>query len=149
MTTEPLSPHLPAPVQRLGSAVLLQGSVVRDAAYLVAVGIRALKARDGIGPTPTWLELHRELKTAAGVSSANGTGSRVGAADLASLSAEVIGTAEAAGLLGVTERQMRKLASRFGGARAGRVHLFDRDAIEAEAHRRDEERRRDRPGSAA
>ena len=35
-------------VQRMGSAVLLQGSATADAAYLIKVGISVLARRDGI-----------------------------------------------------------------------------------------------------
>ena len=53
------------PVQRLGSAVLLQGPAVADAAYLVAVGLRALSRRDGVAPMSRWLVLQRHLKAVA------------------------------------------------------------------------------------
>ena len=60
------------PVHRLGSAVLLQGPAVADAAYLVAVGLRALSRRDGVAPMSRWLVLQRHLKAVADLVSDTG-----------------------------------------------------------------------------
>ena len=125
------------PVHRLGSAVLLQGPAVADAAYLVAVGLRALSRRDGVAPMSRWLVLQRHLKAVADLVSDTGNADLPQDHDEAPLELEDLISTEAASMLGLTERQMRNLASQLGGRRAGRrAWVFDRALVELEASRR-------------
>jgi hypothetical protein len=55
----------PPAIQKLGSAVLLEGPAVADAAYLISVGLRALQRRGGVAPMSRWLVLQRQLRAVA------------------------------------------------------------------------------------
>lgn len=124
-------------VQRLGRAVLLQESGVTDAAFLVRVGIAALRQRDDIPPQPTWLVILRELR-AAELSRA----SAVGNAEVPDVESqrewesESIDTKEASRMLQVSERQVRNLAANLSARRVGSSWTFDRSLVAAEARRR-------------
>ena len=126
----------PPAIQKLGSAVLLQGPAVADTAYLISVGLRALQRRDGVAPMSRWLVLQRQLRAVADLAD-TGNAELPQDHDEASLGLEdLISTAEAAEMLKVTEPQMRNLVSQFGGRRAGRAWVFDRALVELEAKRR-------------
>jgi len=121
-------------VQRLGSAVLLQGPAVADAAYLVAVGVRTLARRDGVA-IARWLTLQRALQQVAAAD--HGHADVLGVVDEEALLAEeLVSTKEAAHMLRLTERQVRRIAACLGGRHAGRALVFDRSAVQAEAARR-------------
>jgi hypothetical protein len=126
------------PVQRLGSAVLLQGPAVADTAYLVAVGLRALQRRDGVAPMRRWLTLQHLLKAAADSLTSDSGDAAVGSLDDPALlpAEELINTKQAAALLGLTERHTRTLAVQLGARHAGRALVFDRQMVALEANRR-------------
>lgn len=128
-------------VQQLGDAVLLQGPAVADAAFLVGLGLRALRCRDGVAPRSRWIELHRSLHDIAAETSADcrysGNTAMPELDEKTSLVAETsISTREAATILRLKERQVRNLADQLGAQRVGRALLFDRGLVMAEALRR-------------
>lgn len=124
-------------VQRLGEAVLLQESAVSDAAFLVRVGIAALRQRDGIPPQPGWLSLLHELRSAdLDRASASGNTEVPPGRSSPEWEPESIDTEEAARMLQISDRQVRNLASVLGGQRIGRSWAFDRGLVVAEARRR-------------
>ena len=131
------------PVTRLGTAVLLQSTAVRDVAFLIRVGIREIARRDGISAHQRWLHLQRQLDEAAGntriaAESADDGNGQLPIPEVAEeLDPEVlINTEEAALMLGLKARQVRNLATRLGARRAGRALVFDRGLIQAEARHR-------------
>ncbi len=121
-------------VQRLGSAVLLQGPAVVDVWHLVALGVRAAR-RDGIGLARVD-HLQAELAAAAAeVRATSGTGQ----CDVAQVPAratcdpsEPLSTREAADLLGLSPRQTQRMARTLDAhqLRSGRL-IFDRGAVDA------------------
>lgn len=124
-------------VQTLGSAVLLQGPALQDAAFLVAVGVRALSNRDGVAPMPRWLTLQAQLKRASDLVADDGTAELPEAQHLPRLAEDqLISTREAADMLKISERQVRNLAADLGARRAGRALVFDRELVQLEADRR-------------
>ena len=88
-------------MQRLGSAVLLQGAAVADTSYLIAVSLRTLQRRDAVAPMRRWLTLRHLLKTAADSLTSDSGDEVVGPlADPASLLLEeLIDTKQAAAML--------------------------------------------------
>jgi hypothetical protein len=141
-------------LQTLGSAVLLQGPAVADAAYLVAVALRTLAGRDGVAPMPRWLTLQAQLKRASDLVADDGSEevpearhmppltedqliNTREAADMPPLTEDqLINTREAADMLKITERQVRNLAADLGARRAGRALVFSRELVRLEASRR-------------
>lgn len=134
-------------VQQLDVAVLLQGPALLDVHYLVALGVREVKRRDGINPSPRLVELQRCLASAVGRYRA--AVSLAGHADVPDHAAptgsehpgpeDLLTTREAAVILNICERHVRRLAPELGGAtRRGGVLLFDRGAVEALAATRAE-----------
>lgn len=126
------------PVQQLGSAVLLQGRAVIDVHYLVAIGVRETTRRDGISPSPRLQALLKVLASAARDLQAE---SAVGPADVRieadaepSTVLDDTTTAEAATMLGISSRQVRRLAHELGGHQVRGAWIFPRGAIES-AHR--------------
>lgn len=136
---------LPAPpVQRLGTAVLLQGGAVLDVLALADRGIRLTTRVDGINPPARVLELLDVLRQAA-ADLRDGTAQRrqAAVAELADRtdSTAWIGSEEAAELLGLSVRQVQRLASSLEAVRGpGRVWLFDPLTVEAYAADRESRR---------
>lgn len=137
-------------VQRLGSAVLLQGPAVHDLAYLVGLGLRYRSTVDGTAPAQHHLQLLSLLADMAEATLTpdvreQGTSdvrSEVGSSDL---KVKRVDTAAAARLLGITTRQTRRLASHLGGRRVKGNWSFDRAAVVAEAQRRSQTTMREGP----
>jgi hypothetical protein len=124
-------------VQTLGSAVLLQGPAVADAAYLVAVALRTLASRDGVAPMSRWLTLQAQLKRASDLVADDGSEEVPEARHMPPLTEDqLINTREAADMLKITERQVRNLATDLGARRAGRALVFSRELVRLEASRR-------------
>ncbi len=133
---------MPTPaVQRLGSAVLLQGPAVADVAFLVGLGMRYRARVDGTAPSAH----HRAL-----LSTLNDTAEATLAADVRDGHTDVrhhadasqsdgvgVDSETAARLMGISMRQVCRLAPELGGRRVGRVWTFDRAAVlAAVAHRK-------------
>ena len=121
-------------VQRLGSAVLLQGPAVVDVWHLVALGVRAAR-RDGIGLARVD---HLQAVLAAAAAEVRAT-SGTGQCDVAQVPAratcnpsEPLSTREAADLLGLSPRQTQRIARTLAARqlRSGRL-IFDRGAVDA------------------
>jgi len=121
-------------VQRLGSAVLLQGPAVVDVWHLVALGVRAAR-RDGIGLARVD---HLQAVLAAAAAEVRAT-SGTGQCDVAEVPAratcdpsEPLSTREAADLLGLSPRQTQRMARTLDAhqLRSGRL-IFDRGAVDA------------------
>jgi hypothetical protein len=122
-----------------GGEVLLQGATLRLVAGLVGQGLAA-RRRDGYRPSAMELEVTEALRRAAAMS-------RPGHADVPEAapersSGQAISSAEAARILEVSPRQVRRLTGELGGRRtvAGPLE-FDLAAIEAEAARRQQQRK--------
>jgi len=121
-------------VQRLGSAVLLQGPAVVDVWHLVALGVRAAR-RDGIGLARVD---HLQAVLAAAAAEVRAT-SGTGQCDVAQVPAratcdpsEPLSTREAADLLGLSTRQTQRMARTLDARqlRSG-VYIYDRTAVDA------------------
>ena len=116
----------------LGSGqVLLRGPAVVDVWRLAAVGARVTEQRDGIARparvSALLAALEAEARTAM---SANGHADVRDEADEAPCAVyDHIDTREAATLVGVSERQLRRVAGELGGRRCGRGWLFDRAQV--------------------
>lgn len=134
-------------LQRLGSAVVLQGQMLAELRWALAMGLQAMSKRDGYVP-PSLYALQSELKRAiaardieSGNHSDEGSGNAAkgNAENVAQLTKrEWIGSAEAASLLGLQPRQVRNLRDLLGGRKKGKALVFHRAAVEAEAERRKE-----------
>jgi len=129
-------------LQRFGGMVMVQGPAVTHAYYLVSVGLRAV--RRGTAPIPSrFLLLQAELAAAAAEVRASATGQHDGApvAPQQYLEREdTIGTAEAASILGLSNRQVQRLAADLDGRFIGGCWCFDRLAVQAYVAHRDEHR---------
>jgi excisionase family DNA binding protein len=104
--------------------------------------MRSTERLDGITAPPRYRVL-RDMyaETAADIRAA----SEVGSAEVPQLATvtqsdalDLIDTKEAAKMLKLSDRQIRNLADAIGVRRLGRRFLFDRAAVEAYAHRRQE-----------
>ena len=131
-------------VQRLGAAVLLQGPALAEVAYLASLGLRHRAAVDGAPPSVRQRQLLRILADAAEASLALPP-TPGGHADLAagpdleeSMFVGMVGTAEAASVLGVSPRHVRRLARSLDGRRVKGAWTFDRHAVVAYATQRKE-----------
>lgn len=130
---------VPASVQRLGTAVLLQGAAVPALARLAARGLRD-RDRDGMPAPSALLAIVAALDEAADMSAALSTG-HSGHAEMSpartSSRRDALRTDEAARLLGLSPRQVRRLAPDLD-AWHERGHLrYDRAAVETYANQRD------------
>jgi len=119
-------------VQKLGSAILLQGPAVVDAWHLVALRIRAAK-RDGIGLARVD---HLQAVLAAAAAEVRAT-SEPGQRDVAHQASQAVSdpsepltTQEVAAMINLSPRQTQRMASVLGARklRCGRL-LFDRGAV--------------------
>jgi len=126
VTTEPIQHHT--------NAVILTGPALVDAYYLINAGIRYTR-RNGITP-------HRfqALQNALGTAVAK---AQPGPCDVAptpkpapSEQEELIGAREAATILGLSKRQVQRIAHSLDGRLAAGRWVFDRNAVQAyRAHR--------------
>ncbi len=130
------------PLQRFGAMVMVQGVAAQDAYYLLSVGLRAV--RRGTTPIPSrFLLLQAELAAAAAEVRASATGQHDGAPVAPqphSTREDTIGTAEAAGILRLSHRQVQRLAADLDGRHIGGCWCFDQLAVESYAHHRDQHR---------
>lgn len=128
------------PVQQLGDAIVLRGSAVLHAHYLVALGVRQAVARDGINPPATVRQLMQALDSAAAsIQHARSAAGHVDVptpADQALSPVAEISTREAAHMLNITPRHARRIATSIGGRRHNRDWTFDRGAVAAYAENR-------------
>ncbi|NKS20860.1 hypothetical protein GS467_06500 [Rhodococcus hoagii] len=112
------------PIQQLGAAVLLQGSALTAARHAIRAA-QHKRNRDGLVPSPTLVELDAALVSALGHPDVR---------DEVDLSPSVhesddITIADAAALLGVSDRQCRRLATQLGGRVIGGRWLLDRQTV--------------------
>ena len=131
------------PLQRFGGMVMVQGVAVQDAYYLLSVGLRDTR-RGGAAVPSRFLQLQAELAAAAAEVRASATGQHDGAPVAPQPHSEGednIGTAEAASILGLSNRQVQRLAADLDGHHVGGCWCFDRLAVESYAHHRDQHRR--------
>lgn len=112
-------------IQRLGSAVLLQGPALAAARYAVGIAQRGRRS-NGYAPSPTLTELEQALEAAEGRADV-----LIIPADAVSKSAlaEPISTTEAARILGRSTRQVRRIAVSLDGHRIGGAWWFDRQTV--------------------
>lgn len=124
-------------VQTFGCALVLTGLAVLDVRALVALGVRQA-ARDGVTAPPRLAQLQRALDTvAAEVRVKSLPGHHDATLRLCqpdSTRSDRLGTQEVAEMLGLTQRQVQRLAPQLGAEQlANRTYLFDRVAVEAHA----------------
>lgn len=126
-------------MQQFGAAVLLQGPALLDAYSLIVRGIRQVTQQDGIAAPSRLTELQRCL--AGAVEEYRASVSPSGRGDVRELDDrpesgtgpdDHLTTREAAAVLHISERHMRRLSDDVGGSvRRGGVLLYDRAAVEA------------------
>lgn len=129
-------PPAPPLVQRLDSAILLQGSVLAEVRWVLQRGVREIWRADSIAPSARITALLTELATIT--TSPLGTEEVRDLDDSRDLITETVSTLEAARLLGIGPRQVRNFSGRLGGHKVGGVLTFDLAAVQAEAARRKE-----------
>ncbi len=130
------------PLQRFGGMVMVQGVAVADACYLVSVGLRDVR-RGGAAVPGRFLQLQAEFAAAAAEVRAAATGQHDGAPVAPqphSAREDTIGTAEAAGILRLSHRQVQRIAADLDGRFIGGCWCFDRLAVQSYAAHRDEHR---------
>ncbi len=124
----------PAIIRLGGGQVLLRGPAVLDAARLVEHGVRLTRQRDNIAPNPHVLSLLDALRAEAGeLMSAVGHSDVRDHDDQPPSEHEEITAAEAAELLGVTDRHIRRLAPDLGARKVGGAWVYERSAVTAYA----------------
>lgn len=128
-------------VQRLGSAVIVQGPAVAALAFLAARGARECARTDGQtlgGMTGQLLEALTRAADEWRRTTPPGRGEYPPAPVTQPLSmADQIGTAEAARILGVSPRRARQLRADLDGRLVGGALVFDRAAVDIYAATRD------------
>jgi hypothetical protein len=135
--TEGQQVNAPPPVQRLGSAVLIQGPAVLELMRLAVLGAKLRSTRDGIAMPDSTRRLIQALADAAGDVAAGGQRDMAEDPDPASWQVvDGVTTKEVAGMLQLSQRQARRLAPALGGRKVGGVLLVDRDAALAFAAER-------------
>lgn len=129
----PIAPE----VQLVGDAVQIRGRAALDAYRVLAEGVGTVRRRDGIEPPPGLRVLLAALKSSA-AAAARASSDVPDIADVrrqeseASLrSGELIGSAEAAEMCGLGERQLRRLAGKLGGRKSHNRWVFDKGLVEA------------------
>lgn len=130
------------PLQRFGAAILLQGSAVEDVHYLASAGLRGRRAGGAAVPRQ-YLQLQAVLAAAAAEVRAAASGQHDGgpvAPQPHSAHEDNIGTAEAARILRLSNRQVQRLAADLDGRIIGGCWVFDRLAVQSYAAHRDQHR---------
>jgi len=130
------------PLQRFGGMIMEQGVAVLDTYYLLSVGLRDTR-RGGAAVPGRFLLLQAELAAAAAEVRASATGQDDGAPVAPQQYSEredTIGTAEAASILGLSNRQVQRLAADLDGRFIGGCWCFDRLAVQSYAAHRDAHR---------
>lgn len=112
---------------------MLREEDLRACCFLVADAIRA--RRSTAAPIPAWLRRTHDHLTAELADLASRTGHETGTGEPHS---ELIGATEAARVIGVSERHIRRLAADLDGRRAGRAWVFDRRTVTEYARARTE-----------
>ncbi|WP_157695085.1 hypothetical protein [Nakamurella panacisegetis] len=135
----------PAEVQQFGPAIVITGLALLDARRLITRGIQAGR-RDGIQPHPRLQRLMAALDDAleADAVSRNGHHDVAETDPLPALAAapDQIGTREAANILGLSSRQVQRIARSLEGHRTPSRHwTFDRTAVEAYGYEYERTRR--------
>lgn len=119
--------------------VVLAPHAVSDLRRLAESGIKYLSSQNGLS-LPRWEALVGELRAAEGqLVSAGGYPATTSATKEESWGHHMITIKEGAAMLGISDRQMRNLATRFGGQKDGRDWRLNRDLVVAEAARRKED----------
>jgi len=110
-----------------GTAVILTGGAARAALQAALIAIRARRA-NGLPDSEMYRELARAL---AQVESANGHSDIRERVVVEHLSVgPTVPLVEAAARLGLSDRQLRRLAPRLGGKKIGGTWLVDEQALE-------------------
>lgn len=130
--------------ERLGRGqVLLRGSALAHVSRLADVGARVVERGDGIAPHPELRRLLEELRAeAAEVPAVSATGHADvrgpgGWAESGAMGwTDPVDGGEAALMLGVGVRQLRRLAPSLGGRKVGGSWVFERAAVAAFAAER-------------
>lgn len=122
-----------------GSAILLQRLAVLDAYYLISVGLRATR-RNGAEPPVRMRALQQALSLAAEqVRSTSAPGHHDVAPPRGGAgcsTGDEIGTTTAATVLGLSTRQVQRLAADLDGRRVGGRWVFDQAAVHSYRHHR-------------
>ncbi len=126
------------PVLVLGSSVLLSGQAVADALGLAVLGSR-VAARDGIGTPPRVRVLVGALKDALKAQGRPGGHADVRDEAESAESDSRVTTSDAARVLGLSTRQVRRLAFPLAGVRGPGGWTYSAEALAAYAARRQEQ----------
>ena len=129
-------------VQQLGAAVLLSGLALFDVHRFLVRGITEVKRQDGISPHPRLLHLVDAIKAARAAGEVMARNGQRDVADDTHQSDWVkdrkdIGTTTAAQILGLSSRQVQRIARSLGGRQSpSGTWIFERLAVEAYGHER-------------
>ncbi|MDP9092277.1 MAG: hypothetical protein M3N95_04875 [Actinomycetota bacterium] len=131
---------LPPPIQRIGAeAVLAQGSAVIHIHSLITLGLKAARERDGGIRVPpgvieiidTYARAANDIRASMSAPSGHDDVRWAAPAPLSDPT-ETIGSKEAARMLSITDRHIRRLTVELMGRRGARGNWrFDRGVIEA------------------
>jgi hypothetical protein len=110
-----------------GGQILLRGAVVIDCWRAVSSAIRNAQRRDGLNPPARLITLERLLAQEAQLATASGRLDVLGSTFLPPFpqDVEVIDTTKAGRLLGLSGRQVRRLARELGGRKVAGCWAFD------------------------
>lgn len=124
------------PVQHLANAVVLSGPALADTYYLICAGIRYTR-RNGYTPD-RFRALQETLGNAAAAAAHPRHRDDAPTPEIAhSPPDELIGAQEAAHMLGLSKRQVQRIARSLDGRLAAGRWVFDRAAVAAyHAHRK-------------
>ena len=128
-------------VQRLGPAIVLQGAALVEVMGLVALGIRERSRRNGVNASPRLTNLLGEMGEAASWAMSSGHADVPKTPVLAGSDSVEIPTEEAAAMLALSDRQVRRLASTLGARKVHGALVWDRGAVAAYAAERQETQR--------
>jgi len=130
-------------VQQLGPAVLLQGLALKDTRSLITRAVREIRRQDGIIAPPRLTILLEALERAISAEHPSPPG-RTDTPDITDTpfldEQLLIGSSEAANILGISSRQAQRLAITLGGKRsASRCWTYSRLEVEAYLQQRERE----------
>jgi hypothetical protein len=125
------------PVLLLGDAVVLRGAAAVEAYRLMTKGAAAVQRQDGISPNPRVRQMLLVLEAAARMSAGPVTDVRKESTPATCATGTRIGTREAADLMGITERHVRRRADELGGIQSRGRWTYDQTAVLAAAERND------------
>lgn len=117
------------PVQLLGDAAVTRGEAAVEAYRLMVRGVAAVERQDGIAPNPRVRQMLAVFAEAARMSACPVTDVRTEPASATCATGTRVGTREAADLMGISERQVRRRAEELGGLNIRGRWTYDKTAV--------------------